>query len=294
MELRQLRYFVAIAEELHFGRAARRLSLSQPPLSLSMRQLEDELGTKLLERDSRHVALTPAGEVFLEDVRRLLGQFDDATDLARRVADGATGRLRIGLSASMLYRGLPRLVKAYRNAYPKVVLTLVELNSAEQIEALSMDRIEVGFVNAPHVPDGLEGLLVAEEPFVACLPDRHRLAGRRQLDLRALAEEPFVLFARSVSPLYYEHIIALCIGAGFRPRVQFEARHWLSVVALVVKRMGVAVVPKAIGASGMRGVQFVRLRPSPILSTSWCIWNPRRKTPPRERFLEMYRKNFPG
>jgi DNA-binding transcriptional LysR family regulator len=292
MELRHLRYFVAVAEELHFGRAASRLSISQPPLSMSMRQLEEELGAKLLERDSKHVALTPAGAVFLEDVRRLLGQLGDATDLARRVASGATGRLRIGLTASMLYRGLPDLVKAYRSAYPKVVLTLVELNSAEQIEALSDDRIELGFVNVPQVPDGLEGLLVADEPFVACLPVGHRHAGSRRLDLGALADEPFVLFARSASPLYYERIIALCITAGFRPRVLFEARHWLSVAALVAKRMGVAVVPQAIRASGMHGTRFVPLRPSTILSSSWCVWNPAVKSPPRARFIEIYKSAF--
>ena len=243
------------------------------------------------------MALTPAGEAFLGDVRHLLAEFGAATDLARRVAGGSTGRLRVGFSGSMLYRGLPDLVKSYRGAYPKVVLSLVELNSAEQIEALSRDRLDAGFVHDPHIPDGLEGLLVTEEPFVACLPQGHRHAGRGPLDLRLLAEEPFVLFARSASPLYYERVIALCIAAGFRPRVQFEARHWLSVVALVAKRMGVAVVPQAIRASGMRGVRFVPLTPSRILSTCWCIWNPQRKSPVRERFIEMcqdMRRGKPG
>ena len=289
MELRHLRCFVAVAEDLHFGRAARRLSISQPPLSLSIQQLEDQLGVRLLERDSKHVALTPAGAVFLEEVRHLLDKFGDATDLARSVASGSTGRLRIGFSGSMLYRGLPELVKVYRSAYPKVVLTLVELNSAEQIEALSRDRLEVGFVHAPQIPDGLEGLLVTEEPFVACLPDRHRYVSDQRLGLRALADEPFVLFARSASPLYYERVIALCIANGFRPRVLFEARHWLSVVGLVAMRMGVAVVPKAIEASGIHGVRFVPLKPSRIRSTSWCVWNPHRRSPAREQFLEIWK-----
>ncbi len=289
MDLRHLRCFVAVAEELHFGRAARRLSISQPPLSLSIRQLEDQLGAKLLERDSKHVALTPAGAAFLEDARHLLGEFAAATEQARRVASGSTGRLRVGFSGSMLYRGLPELVKAYRRAFQQVVLTLVELNSSEQIEALSRDRLEVGFVHVPQIPDGLAGQLVTEEPFIACLPERHRHAGSRRLDPRALAEEPFVLFARSASPLYYERVIALCIAAGFRPRIQFEARHWLSVVGLVAKGMGVALVPEALRSSGMRGVRFVPLTPTQIHSTSWCIWNPQRKAPPRERFIEMWK-----
>lgn len=289
MELRHLRYFAAVADELHFGRAAGRLAISQPPLSLAIRQLEDELGAKLFERDNKRVALTPAGEAFLEDVRHLLAQSGEAAEHARRVAGGSTGRLRVGFSGSMLYRGLPQAVAAYRSAWPGVVLTLVELNSAEQIDALAHDRLEAGFVHVPQVPDGLDGLLVADEPFVACLPEGHALARSSRLDLRELAAEPFVLFARSASPLYYEQVIALCIAAGFRPQVQFEARHWLSVVALVAEGMGVAVVPAAIGASGMHGVRFATLKPSRIQSTSWCVWNPRRRSPARQAFVELWR-----
>lgn len=289
MELRHLRYFAAVADELHFGRAAGRLAISQPPLSLAIRQLEDELGAKLFERDSKRVALTPAGEAFLDDVRHLLAQSGEAAEHARRVAGGSTGRLRVGFSGSMLYRGLPQAVAAYRSAWPGVVLTLVELNSAEQIDALAHDRLEAGFVHVPQVPDGLDGLLVADEPFVACLPEGHALARSSRLDLRELAAEPFVLFARSASPLYYEQVIALCIAAGFRPQVQFEARHWLSVVALVAEGMGVAVVPAAIGASGMHGVRFAALKPSRIQSTSWCVWNPRRRSPARQAFVELWR-----
>lgn len=289
MELRHLRYFAAVADELHFGRAAGRLAISQPPLSLAIRQLEDELGAKLFERDNKRVALTPAGEAFLDDVRHLLAQSGEAAEHARRVAGGSTGRLRVGFSGSMLYRGLPEAVAAYRSAWPGVVLTLVELNSAEQIDALAHDRLEAGFVHVPQVPDGLDGLLVADEPFVACLPEGHALARSSRLDLRELAADPFVLFARSASPLYYEQVIALCIAAGFRPQVQFEARHWLSVVALVAEGMGVAVVPAAIGASGMHGVRFATLRPSRIQSTSWCVWNPRRRSPARQAFVELWR-----
>ena len=304
MELRHLRYFAAVADELHFGRAAGRLAISQPPLSLAIRQLEDELGAKLFERDSKRVALTPAGEAFLDDVRHLLAQSGEAAEHARRVAGGSTGRLRVGFSGSMLYRGLPQAVAAYRSAWPGVVLTLVELNSAEQIDALAHDRLEAGFVHVPGLqqlrldvalvhstlpPEGIASELIVEEPFVACLPEGHALARSSRLDLRELAADPFVLFARSASPLYYEQVIALCIAAGFRPQVQFEARHWLSVVALVAEGMGVAVVPAAIGASGMHGVRFATLKPSRIQSTSWCVWNPRRRSPARQAFVELWR-----
>ena len=259
MELRQLRYFVAVAEELHFGRAARRLSISQPPLSMTIRGLEEELGVRLLERDNKRVNLTPAGEVFLADARSLLAEAGAAGALARRVASGEIGRLRLGFVGSMLYRGLPELLNAFRAVAPKVVLTLAELNSAEQIDAVAHGRLDAGFVHALAVPAGLRGHLIAREPFVACLPERHPLSGARRLRLAALADETFVLFSRSASPAYYDSVIGLCASAGFVPRVEFQVRHWLTVVALVARRMGVALVPEPIAASGMRGVRFVPL-----------------------------------
>lgn len=289
MELRHLRYFVATAEELHFGRAARRLSISQPPLSIAIRQLEEETGVRLLERDNKRVALTPAGEAFLAEARYLLGEAAKAQELARRVASGKRGRLRVGFVGSMLYRGLPEYVSAFRTAAPDVVLSLVELNSAEQIDAVAHGRIDIGFVHAPEAPRELRGIPIAAEPFVACLPEDHRLARSRRLRLAALAAEAFVLFARDASPAYYDSVIAVCAAAGFVPRVEFQVRHWLTVVALVARRMGVSLVPEPIQASGMRGVAFLRLQANPVLSTSWLIWNPTRASSVRDAFLDQVR-----
>jgi DNA-binding transcriptional LysR family regulator len=292
MDLRHLRYFVAVAEELHFGKAAKRLSISQPPLSFAIRQLEEELEAKLLERDSKKVVLTSAGEAFLAEVRHLLAEVGEAKEVARRVARGSAGRLRVGFMGSMLYRGLPELVTSYRAAFPKVMVTFAELNSAEQLDAVLHGRLDVGFVHANRVPEGLEGMQVAGEPFVACLPEEHPLARVKRLDLRELANEPFVLFARAASPAYYETVIGLCVASGFQPDVRYEARNWLTVVGLVTKGMGVAVVPKAISASGMRGSRFVPLRACSVLSNSWCVWNPRRQVPPLAVFLQMARTTW--
>ena len=279
MELRHLRYFVVLAEELHFGRAARRLSISQPPLSFNIRQLEEDLGAKLLERTSKQVRLTPAGEVFLVESRRILAQAGHARTLAARIASGLGGRLRLGIVASMLYRGLPQQLARFQREHPGIELALRELNSGEQVEALRAGMLDAGFLHAPTVPRGLDGIEYLTEPFVCCLPEGHPQARRRHADLAALADEPLVLFAREVSPDYYERIVALCVEAGFRPAQRHEVRHWLTVVALVAAGMGVALVPAALARAGMAGVRSLPLRNRSIGSVTRMLWDPERMTP---------------
>ncbi len=252
MDLRRLRYFVILAEEKHFGRAARRLSLSQPPLSHAIRQLEDDLGAALFERTSRRVALTPAGVALLHEARGILQRTENARALVRDVAGGRRGRLRIGFSGAMIYRGLPQLLDALRARAPDIEVQLHEMNSAEQIAALRHNELSLGFVNVSALPDGLHGLRYRSEPFVACLPGDHPALkrSRGRIRLPDLREEGFILFSRHVSPDYYESIVALCREAGFLPRVRFEMRQWLSIVALVANGGGVALVPRALDRSG--------------------------------------------
>lgn len=279
MELRHLRYFVALAEELHFGRAARRLSISQPPLSFNIRQLEDDLGVRLFERSSRHVRLTAAGLAFLVESRQILARADGARELVGRIAAGLSGRVQAGFVASMLYRGLPERLAAFQQAHPGIELVLRELNSSEQIEALHAGRLDAGFVHAPTVPEGLEGIEYLSEPFVCCVPEGHPQAGRRWADLAALAGEPFVLFAREASPAYYERIVSLCVDAGFTPLQRHEVRHWLTVLAFVAAGMGVALVPESLSRAGMGGLRFVALRNQRIRSLTRLLWAPARMTP---------------
>lgn len=256
MELRHLRHFEALAVELHFGRAARRLAISQPPLSLSIRQLENELGVRLFERNNRMVRLSAAGQAYLPEVRRILTEIEHARRIAQRAHTGVSGRLRIGLVASMLYRGLPQRIQAFQRAFPEIDVVLREANSAEQIEALRAGALDLGFVHAPTQPPGLQGRPYLTEPFLACLPKGHRRASRRGFGLAALADESFVLFAREASPAYYERIVALCVRAGFEPRVSHEVRHWMTVLALVAAGMGVALVPASMARAGLAGVVF--------------------------------------
>lgn len=276
MDLKSLRYFAVVAEEQHFGRAARRLALSQPPLSLAIARLEAQLGTKLFERTSRRVSLTQAGEVLQREAQVILHRVESAQTLVRDVAQGLQGRLLVGFSGSMLYRGLPQLVASLLDQLPAVEVDLRELNSAEQAEALRQGELGVGFVHGQRLPPGLNGFRYQVEPFALCVPAAHRAATWREVgaaDLRQLQSEPFLLFSRQVSPDYYESVIAICLVAGFLPKVRFELRHWLTVVAMVGSGSGVALVPACLERSGLPGVAFRPLKAfGNIRSETWCVW----------------------
>jgi DNA-binding transcriptional LysR family regulator len=286
MELRHLRYFSVLAEELHFGRAARRLSISQPPLSVAIRQLEDSVGARLFERNSKEVRLTHAGEALRISARRLLQQAQEAATEARDVASGSAGRLRIGFVGAMLYRGLPPALRAFQAKHPAVRITLNELNSGVQIAELLHDRLDLGFVHTSRMPPELHHRLLLSEPFVCCLPAGHALARKKVLAPADLRDQPFVLFSREASPDYHERILSICADAGFLPEVRHEVRHWLAVVSLVSQGMGVALVPQAMRNSALRGAVFRPLDRAVAQSEAYGVW---RTGPPNvlvERLLQ--------
>jgi len=293
MELRHLRYFVVLAEELHFGRAAARLAISQPPLSVAIRQLEDSVGAQLCERNSKSVRLTPAGHALEQSARRLLRQAEEAAVQARDISQGLAGRLRIGFVGAMLYRGLPQALRRFQQRHPAVRVILSELNSAEQLGELLHDQLDVGFVHTQRVPPGLRQVLLLSEPFVACLPAEHPLARRRAIAPAQLQGEPFVLFARSVSPDYHERILAICAQAGFRPEMRHEVRHWLSVVSLVSQGMGVALVPDAMRRALLRGAVFRPLEGVTSRSQAHCVWRDGPANAVVEGFLQAMREDWP-
>lgn len=272
MEFRHLRYFLVLAEELHFGRAARRLSISQPPLSLNIQQLEASVGARLFTRSSKQVTLTAAGQAFVPAARALLEQAAQAAHLARDVGQGITGSLTIGFAGTMLYSGLPKILERFQAQHPLLRLMLKELSSSEQLIDLAHDRLDLGFVHTTRVPPELSQTLVASQPFVCCLPSGHALARKRSLPLRLLQGEPFAVVSRSVSPDYHERILAICSEAGFYPEIRYELRHWLSVVSLVSQGMGVALVPAALRQSAMAGAAFVPLDSATTPYDTYCLW----------------------
>ena len=274
MELRHLRYFAMLADELHFGRAAGRLAISQPPLSVAIRQLEDAVGARLFERNSKSVRLTPAGHALRASARRLLRQAEEAALEARDVAAGSAGRLRIGFVGAMLYRGLPQALREFQAQHPAVRILLAELNSAEQVAELLHDRLDLGFMHTARLPQDLRARLLLSEPFVACIPAGHALAKRRAVQPADLRDEAIVLFARAVSPDYYELILSICAQAGFLPEVRHEVRHWLAVVSMVAQGLGVALVPQAMRHAALQGAVFRPLKGVTAQSETWGVWRP--------------------
>lgn len=294
MEFRHLRYFLAVAEELHFGRAAQRLAISQPPLSQNIRQLEESLGVRLFHRNSKEVRLTAAGREFVPAARALLEQAGDAARLAREVDKGFEGRLRVGLVSSMLYRGLPKMLKEFQAKHPQLRVVLRELNSQDQVIELAHGQLDVGFVHTQRVPPPVSRLLFASEPFLCCLPEGHHLAKSRRLPIAKIEGEPFVMFSRTASPDYYERVLAICSDAGFYPEVRHEVRHWLSVVSLVAQGLGVALVPQALKHSAVPGAVFVPIEKTQARSEVFCVWRTADDSAALDAFLQQVRSRAAG
>lgn len=292
LDPRLLRYFIAVAEERHFSRAAARLHISQPPLSYAIRQLEENVGARLLARTSRHVDLTDAGQVLYREALILLRQAEEVRTLVQRVDAGLRGRLRIGFVGSMLYRGLPALLRALRAELPDVELVLTELNSHDQIEAVRRGELDLGFIHANPVPDSVQARDLMAEPFMVCLPQAHPLAGGQSLQLPDLAGDDFVFFARAASPSYYETVLSLCVSAGFMPVIRHEVRHWLSVASLVSQGLGVSIVPACLSRSGLAGTRFIAFEHL-ARSVSQAIWPAAARSPLQEKAVALVARQFP-
>ncbi len=255
MELRHLRYFTAVAEELHFGRAAARLHLAQPPLSQQIRALEAEVGAELFARTSRKVALTPAGEAFLEHARAALERADAALEAARSVADGRAGRLDLGFVNPAMDGFLSRVVADFRRDHPGVALSLREMSSPAQVDELRAGTLHAGFIRyAGQDLRGLEFRVVHREPYVAALPPDHPLARRKRVPLALLAREPLILAPRAVMPGLHEAMLAALRATGHEPVVAQEALSKHTTLSLVAARLGLALVPASCAAWRRRGV----------------------------------------
>ncbi|HEY9854276.1 MAG TPA: LysR substrate-binding domain-containing protein [Stenomitos sp.] len=295
MELRHLRYFVAVAEELHFGRAAQRLQMAQPPLSQQIRALEGELGVELFERTRRSVRLTSAGKAFLAETYRTLAQADHAVDVARRVSRGEMGRLKVGFVSSAAYNVVPDLIRLFRSQYPDILLELRELTGDMQLENLRSGQIDLGFyrLDPGYAQQLREGTFQVEtvlrEPFLIALPEQHPLAMQPELTLAMLEGEPFVLFPRHQSPSFYDLIVRLCQEAGFSPTIVQEAMLMQTIVSLVAAGIGVALVPASLEHLRRTGIVYRRLVEPQAFAELSAIWRADDASPVLERFLAVMR-----
>jgi DNA-binding transcriptional LysR family regulator len=265
MELRHLRYFRAVAEELHFGRAAERLHIAQPPLSQQIRQLERELGVALLVRTTRSVELTAAGVAYLSRAVRILDAVDDAGEQARRIAKGVEGQLAIGCVGSATYSLLPRLVRALGETLPGIEVSVRgEMLAPAQLAALAAGEIDLALLRPPVPHTGLITETVRRDRLLAALPADHPLAGRHDLLVRELHDEDFIAHAGQGRSVMHSVLTAVCADAGFVPRLRHEVMETSTLVTLVAAGLGVAIVPDPTSALDIGGVAFVPLMPATL------------------------------
>jgi DNA-binding transcriptional LysR family regulator len=292
LELRHLRYFREVVDELHFGRAAARLAVTQPTLSVQIRQLEEIVGARLFDRHTRQVSLTAAGRVLDDAARRLLRDLDAAIETTRQAQAGQVGVLRVGFGPTLMQSTLGDVVRTYRQRHPGVRVDLRELPTSEQITALVHGDLDVGFVRGAEADPRLHVELFAREPLVIALHRDHRLANAARVPLSALAGEPWVLFPRAIAPRLHERVIEACARAGFRPNVVQESREVYTTVGLVGAGVGVTIVPDTVRRLSWAGAVF---KPIPRASVSIALVRSSGPVPPVvEAFLAVARKAAGG
>jgi DNA-binding transcriptional LysR family regulator len=290
MELRHLRYFVTVAEELHFGRAATRLSIVQPSLSQQIRQLEDELGFPLLYRTKRSVELTDAGKVFLSEAQRVLAQVREAKRTAQRAYRGEVGRLVVGYISSSTYDLLPMMLRVYRERFPDIEVILRELTTQEQLRALEEEHIQVGLLRLPISAPMVNVEVIRREPIVCVLPEEHPLAMRERIAVSLLADEPFVLQSSQRGGGYYVQLMKLCLASGFSPNVIQEVTEMHTIVSLVAAGMGVSLVPLSAQNIRSQGVVYRELEGTATLTEMAVAWPRDSRSAIVQNFLTVARE----
>jgi DNA-binding transcriptional LysR family regulator len=287
IELRHLRYFVTVAEELHFGRAAQRLHLSQPPLSQQIRKLEEMLGYPLFTRTSRSVSLTAAGEAFLESARRTLRNVQRDIEETRSVGRGEVGSLHIGFVGSSMLTNLPSIFRTYRETYPRVRLQLHESFSARVIAGLENGTLDAGILRDGDPAEGLNVTTIFAEPYVAVLPASHPRAKQKSISPAALRNEPFVYYPPSAGARAFEKPLAIFERYGFRPQIVQEASHWLTILRLIGAGLGVSIAPECVRRIASPEIACLPLRDTQVVSNIEFAWLAGESRAIVERFAQI-------
>ncbi|WP_437881891.1 LysR family transcriptional regulator [Pseudomonas sp. LRF_L74] len=290
MELRHLRYFVAVAETLHFGRAAEALGISQPPLSQQVQALEEEIGARLFERTNRRVALTEAGRLFLGEARQILERSERAALLARRAHLGEVGELKVGFTASAPFTStITRSLFAFRQAYPDVHLSLLEGSSGEVVEGLTERSLQVGVIRPFVLPEHIRSVELFRDPLVAVMRADHPLAqgSEEGLSMADLAGEPFVFFPRSYRTGLNDQLLDLASRAGFVPHIAQEASEAMTIIGLVAAGMGVSMLPASFRRTRVDGVVYRTLLDEGATSAIWLVMREDERSPQARAFVEL-------
>jgi len=287
METRKLRYVLTVAEELSFTRAAARLHMTQPPLTKQIQEVEAELGVRLFDRTKRVVQLTKAGEVFVERARRLLQDFDQLRRASGQADRGEAGRLTIGFLGAIAFDLFPRILREYRAQVPDVRIGLLESDNQALMEGLRGRTIDAAFLRPYYQDADIAMKTLLRDHFVVALPARHRLAAKKAISIRDLAEEPFVTASRSPVPSIYAQTMTICEKAGFHPRVAQASTHLHTAIALVSAGMGVALVPGSIMNLGLRGVSYAKLNDVTETIEVVVAWRKNDRNAVLSRFLRL-------
>jgi DNA-binding transcriptional LysR family regulator len=294
LELRQLGYFVAVAEELNFTRAARRVHIAQPPLSQQIRRLEQELGVDLFRRSKRQVALTEAGKEFLDQARRVLRCAAEAREAVGAVGKGERGRLAIAAIYSAAYVIVPRILRAFHARYPRVEVTLAEMSIAAQHRALHEGAIDVGIVRPPTFDTALNYLPIAQDRLIAVLPQRHPLARKQSVSLKEIAAEPFLSLPRALSQSEGARVAELFEGHGLSLDILHEVAEMHSLVCLVAAGLGVSVVPESVSHLRLAGIAYRALATKTPATPIYLVWKKDATSPVLPRLVETARAAMQG
>ncbi|MDM7049821.1 LysR family transcriptional regulator, partial [Klebsiella michiganensis] len=274
IELRHLRYFIAVAEELHFGHAAARLNISQPPLSQQIQILEQQIGARLFARTNRSVSLTEAGRQFLADSRQILSQVDDAAARAARLHHGETGELRIGFTSSAPFiKAVSDTLSTFRRRYPDVHIQTRETNTREQIVPLNEGALDLGLMRNTHLPDTLVWERVLREPLLAMVPRDHPLASQPCVSLRELAREPFVFFDPHVGTGLYDDILGLMRRYDLTPAITQEVGEAMTIIGLVAAGLGVSILPASFRRVQLLEMCWLPIEEQDAVSEMWLVWS---------------------
>lgn len=292
IELRHLRYFVAVAEELHFGRAAQRLHIAQPPLSQQIRKLEEAVGHPLLLRSSRHVRLTAAGEELLKRAQQTLRKVTEDVQSTRRIGRGEVGTLTVGFIASSMLTILPRMLSEYRNHFPEVELRLREFYTSSLLRALRDGTVDIGFTRDAGQEERLHTEILMPEPYIAVVSAQHPLAEKASIRIEELRSEPFVLFSPEVGQNAWEKVLRLCQQGDFRPKIVQEAPHWLTIMRLVGTGLGVTIAPACVEKIADQEVRCLRIRNTKVQSNLELAYRGEALAELEETFLALARKFF--
>ena len=286
LDLKTLYYFTILAEEKHFGLAAKRIGIEQPPLSLQIKKLEQKVGGKLFDRSNKRVRLTAGGDALLPEARQLLARSHQVLDKIKKINAGEAGTLQIGFTSSTIFCGLPAFIQHHKQAFPEAGFTLRELSPAAQIEELLQGTLDVGFIREPENVDGLTTREVVKENYVAVLSSAHPLAQKETLKLKDLKEELFVLFPKSIAPSQFEKLNTIFKAAAFYPTIVQEAYEWQTIVNLVEANLGVSICPSSFQKMKIGDTRYIPLADVKAQTGVSACFRTGNETPLLQHFLQ--------